>query len=282
MMDLANGAAVHVGEERGGDALLPLWRRLRARHAKIEAVATDMSPASRWSAWIIRHVDVEDHNQLARELCDRRETVSRQVPCDHTRTRPQDRLSLDFTGRRPMLRIPATLEKGNQDRFLPVSPEFAEFLLAVPKAERSGPVFDPKPRRVKGGRLQAHRVGELVAAIGKAAKIIVDRRPKRDPETGEVREVVKYASAHDLRRSFGERWAPRVMPQVLMELMRHESFETAQRYYVVRNARTTAEALWRADGENGASNTFGNSAARSSSANEKAPPQPIGTTGLVE
>ncbi len=45
VMDLKSGAVVHVGEGKGGDALLPFWKRLRASHAKIEAVATDMSPA---------------------------------------------------------------------------------------------------------------------------------------------------------------------------------------------------------------------------------------------
>ena len=45
VMDLASGAVVYVGKGKGGDALLPFWRRLRASHAKIEAVATDMSPA---------------------------------------------------------------------------------------------------------------------------------------------------------------------------------------------------------------------------------------------
>jgi len=45
VMDLASGAAVHVGEGKGGDALKPFWKRLRASGAKIEAVATDMSPA---------------------------------------------------------------------------------------------------------------------------------------------------------------------------------------------------------------------------------------------
>ena len=39
-------------------------------------------------------------------------------------------------------------------------------------------------------------------------------------------------SAHDLRRSFGERWASRLMPQVLKELMRHESIETTLNFYV--------------------------------------------------
>jgi len=45
VMDLKSGAVLHVGEGKGGDALLPFWKRLRASRAKIEAVATDMSPA---------------------------------------------------------------------------------------------------------------------------------------------------------------------------------------------------------------------------------------------
>ena len=45
VMDLESGAVVHVGDGKGGDALLPFWKRLRRSGAKIEAVATDMSPA---------------------------------------------------------------------------------------------------------------------------------------------------------------------------------------------------------------------------------------------
>jgi len=45
VLDLESGAVVYVGNGKGADALLPFWRRLRAAHAKIEAVATDMSPA---------------------------------------------------------------------------------------------------------------------------------------------------------------------------------------------------------------------------------------------
>jgi len=45
VLDLESGAVVFVGDGKGADALLPFWRRLRAAHAKIEAVATDMSPA---------------------------------------------------------------------------------------------------------------------------------------------------------------------------------------------------------------------------------------------
>lgn len=45
VMDLDSGAVVHVGKGKGGDALTDFWKRLRYSHAKIEAVAIDMSPA---------------------------------------------------------------------------------------------------------------------------------------------------------------------------------------------------------------------------------------------
>ncbi len=38
----------------------------------------------------------------------------------------------------------------------------------------------------------------------------------------------------------------RVMPQVLMELMRHESIDTTMAFYSSRNAERTADALWAA------------------------------------
>jgi transposase len=45
VMDLESGRVVHVGRGKGGDALKQFWTRLRRSRAKIEAVATDMSPA---------------------------------------------------------------------------------------------------------------------------------------------------------------------------------------------------------------------------------------------
>jgi transposase len=45
VLDLDSGAVVHVGRGKGGDALKEFWTRLRRSGAKIEAVATDMSPA---------------------------------------------------------------------------------------------------------------------------------------------------------------------------------------------------------------------------------------------
>jgi transposase len=45
VLDLETGAVVYVGHGKGGDALTDFWKRLHRSGAKIEAIATDMSPA---------------------------------------------------------------------------------------------------------------------------------------------------------------------------------------------------------------------------------------------
>jgi transposase len=45
VLDLDSGAVVHVGQGKGGEALRAFWKRLRSSGARVEAVATDMSPA---------------------------------------------------------------------------------------------------------------------------------------------------------------------------------------------------------------------------------------------
>jgi integrase len=153
-----------------------------------------------------------------------------------------DAIVVDLTGRRPMLRIPAEAEKGNQDRLLPITPEFAAVLETVPERERRGRVF--KLLDIDGTLLQPTRrlAGPIVSAIGNAAGVVVDERLKG----GKL--VRKFASAHDLRRAFGFRWAFRVMPTVLRELMRHEDIATTMAYYVGDNAEATADAVWNAAG----------------------------------
>lgn len=160
-----------------------------------------------------------------------------------------DRLCVDLTGRRPVIRIPAELEKGNQDRDLPMAPEFQQFLLETPEAERTGRVFKLYRRAHEGERLTDDRICRLISEMGEKAGVKVWTHPT----TGKV----KYASAHDFRRSFGFRWAQRVMPAQLMEMMRHESIDTTMQFYVGRNAQATADVIWAAY-EKATSNTSGN------------------------
>ena len=95
-----------------------------------------------------------------------------------------------------------------------------------------------------------HSVGPKVSAIGRAAGVVTDQN-ERD---GKV--VNEFASAHDLRRSFGFRWSRLVMPAVLKELMGHASIDTTMQHYVGVNAGATADALWSAY-ENGLGGPFG-------------------------
>ena len=150
----------------------------------------------------------------------------------------EDRLLPTFPKKgRPMLRIPAELEKGHSDRLLPMAPEFVMLLLETPESARSGSVFKLPGIRGQATELRSKWVGKVVSKIGAAAGVRVHVDAK-DPER------VKYASAHDMRRAFGERWAARIMPAQLRELMRHESIETTLRYYVGTNAERTADACW--------------------------------------
>jgi integrase len=104
----------------------------------------------------------------------------------------------------------------------------------VPEPKRTGPIFKLDRADGKPGRPSSDAVSKAVSKIGAKANVRV----------GET----KTASAHDLRRAFGERWSAKLMPAQLMELMRHESIETTLTYYVGRNAERTAAALWESAG----------------------------------
>jgi len=94
---------------------------------------------------------------------------------------------------------------------------------------QTGRVF--KLPRVDGkqGEPTTDRVSKIISKIRAKANVIVGTN--------------KTASAHDLRRSFGERWASRMTPADLMAVMRHESIETTMVYYVGKNAEWTAAVM---------------------------------------
>ena len=112
----------------------------------------------------------------------------------------EDRPHVVLTGRRPMLRIPGDCQKNGKDQLCPITPDFAEHLLATPEAERTGPVF--RPLLPSGSRADGAKAGRMISLIGELAGVNVHTHAK----SGKV----KFASAHDLRRSFGTRWAKRV------------------------------------------------------------------------
>ncbi|HUE15041.1 MAG TPA: site-specific integrase [Planctomycetaceae bacterium] len=151
-------------------------------------------------------------------------------------TDPQ-RLCVDLDGHRPMFKIAKSFNKSRKAERFPMSPEFYEFLMETPPGERIGYVFNPqrrRPLRETEGRLTTDRVSEAIAEIGRAAII----------KTKDMDGTPVYASAHDLRRSFGFRWAKRVMPAILQRLMRHSTIKTTLTYYAVQGEDETAGVVW--------------------------------------
>ena len=135
--------------------------------------------------------------------------------------------------------IPAEGEKGFSDRVYPVSPEFTEMLRAV--VDKTGRVFKlPKQKQRGGLDWTVSRASEMIGDLGEAANIIVN--PKG-----------KFASAHDLRRTFAEKWTAHLKPQYLQIVMRHRSIQTTMGYYASRDASEITAAMHAAQG-----NTQGN------------------------
>ena len=150
--------------------------------------------------------------------------------------------SVDLSGRHPRFRIWGEAQKSGRDELLPMTPDCAEWLMTRTRnIDRVGPVFPLRGRR--GKRLTANPVGCVVADIGRAANVVVDKAEH------------KFATCHDLRRSFGTRWATRVKPAVLQKLMRHVDIETTMKFYVAIEADDVADGLWREFGGNYLGNT---------------------------
>lgn len=139
-------------------------------------------------------------------------------------------LHIDASGRHVRFYIDGSVQKSGQDQLLPITPDFAAFLLATPEAERHGLVF---PLMGDGKQMTQKRVSRVLSAIGRRANVNVSEKPRE----------VKWASAHDLRRSFGTRWAPHVKPATLMTLMRHANVSTTMRYYVTLDCDDVADQL---------------------------------------
>jgi integrase len=135
--------------------------------------------------------------------------------------------AVDMTGEYPRLRIRNRAQKSKRAQLAPITPDFSKFLLS--QKDRSGFVFHPLGE--EGQRVSADCAGRIVISIGDEAGIITDT------ETG------RHATCHDFRRSFGDRWARKVMPPDLKELMRHRSIETTMKYYVGRDVDSIAARL---------------------------------------
>jgi integrase len=89
-------------------------------------------------------------------------------------------------GLHPMFSIPSEAEKGNRNRLLPIAPEFVLQLRTVPKAERTGYVFNPTLDQMGRPRLCLEVVERKVRQIGIEARVVTGSRKVRNKKTGEI------------------------------------------------------------------------------------------------
>jgi len=135
------------------------------------------------------------------------------------------RLRVDLKKRRMI--IHASEQKSGIDDTIPLVPELVAFLELTPTARRRGRVCRLPIR-------SAREISRTVASIGRTSKIVTDATHAGGP---------RYVTAHDLRRSFGSRWAPYLMPVDLQRLMRHKDVRTTMEYYVDVDADSLGKRL---------------------------------------
>lgn len=147
-------------------------------------------------------------------------------------------------GNLPVLEIPAALQMNDTDESIPLLPWFEKLLVQTPTESRRVWVFNPKSLQLKMGRkVKYHRpdaewVGTIIARIGKEAGTVVE---PADERTGRPE---KFASAHDLRRSCGERLRDAgVPPLVICRVMRHSSWDTTRKHYAPGDIQRDAAVL---------------------------------------
>ena len=122
----------------------------------------------------------------------------------------------------PTIMFYAEGHKAGSDEMSPMAPDLHAWLSAVSESERAGPVVALP--------VLPNEASRVISGIGKACKIAVNE--------------TKFASAHDIRRAFGSRWAKVVRPLTLQKMMRHRDFTTTLKYYVGLEAEDAGAELW--------------------------------------
>ena len=121
---------------------------------------------------------------------------------------PEDPVAVVGRNGRLWIVIAAEAQKAGRLTECPATPEFSDLLLSVPEGQRRGRVVKLPTRRTDNA-------SGVISAICGAAQV--------------------RGTAHDLRRSFAERWAKKLSAQQLQRLMRHASLQTTLTFYATGN-----------------------------------------------
>lgn len=137
---------------------------------------------------------------------------------------------------RPLVCYPGDEQKNKKDQLVPLTPEAIEFLRATPAKNRVGLVFPLMGKRKP--ILSADRASRKISDMGEIARVITGV----DSTTGEK----IHATAHDLRRSFALRLAPKLSSDQLKVMMRHADIKTTNTHYAELEADQLADQISKA------------------------------------
>jgi len=143
---------------------------------------------------------------------------------------------LELDSELPRFRVRKSGEKSKRGGRYPITPDFFTFLLQeFPESEREGLVFHASTESKPELSYIPNNASRVIQSIGKRAGVKAGKG-----RGGEIH----FASAHDLRRSFGVRWARKVDEDELRRLMRHSSIETTREFYIGSEDDLLAVDVW--------------------------------------
>lgn len=127
---------------------------------------------------------------------------------------------IDIDSEIPTITLAGAGQKSRRDETWCIPPDLARYLRRI--EHRTG--------RVQPLTVSLRHLKQFFTDVGRHAEIEV--------------APGKFATAHDLRRTFGHRWALRVHPLVLKHLMRHADISTTLKYYVDLDASEIGRSIW--------------------------------------
>ncbi len=111
-------------------------------------------------------------------------------------------ISIDMSGEFPMFAIPSDVDKSRKQRLLPMAPEFAHLLEAIPDDERTGNVFCLEFKRTHEKETRSDTVGKQICKVGRNQSLCLQvcfrSRPATKLRNAMVRQgQAKHSAAND-------------------------------------------------------------------------------------
>lgn len=226
------------------EELIPPIRRPRKRKGK---TAKQGSKKAKGRSLTLEEIErMEMSIPAAKKDCELAEPFLRAIKCCYLMgfrlddcwqfrwdPQPDAHYPLNLDGKTPYM-VFSDLQKSGIEQDVPLTPPAVEWLKSI--REESGWVC--RTIGFRGMHETPDRLCRVLSKAGELANIVVKA-------TGGKRGKPKYASAHDLRRTFATHWHQKLTVSELQQLTRHADSQTLLNYYADSQRDVLAEKLSR-------------------------------------